>query len=147
MNAVPVTETIELAAVRDLFRAVPAELAARHGIEIAEVGGVTVIALRDVPSNSMFDRALGLGLEAPLAEAALDAVCAWFEERDIDLFVSVAPEARPPELPEWLAQRGFEPAWAWMKFTRGVEPLPDEDGLLRVEHVEADHRAVLGHVV
>jgi GNAT superfamily N-acetyltransferase len=147
MSAVPVTEAIELAAGRDLFRAAPPELAARHGIEVAEVGGVTLTALRDVPSNSMFDRALGLGLESPIAEAALDAVSAWFEERDIDLFVSVAPEARPPELPEWLTRRGFEPAWAWMKFTRGVEPLPDEDGPLRVERVEADHRAVLGHVV
>jgi GNAT superfamily N-acetyltransferase len=106
-----------------------------------------VTALRDVPSNSMFDRALGLGLEAPVEEAALDGVCAWFEERGIDLFVSVFHEARPPELSEWLEERGFEPAWAWMKFSRGVEPLPDDDGPLRVDRATQDDLAVLGHVV
>ena len=143
----PVSEAIELAAVKDLFLAAPAQLAAQHGIEVAEVSGLTVTAVRDMPSNSMLDRVLGVGLEAPADEAALDEICAWFEQRGVDLFVSVAPVARPAALPAWLAGRGFEPAWAWMKFVRGVVPLPEPEHALVVEHVEPADTGAFGRIV
>jgi GNAT superfamily N-acetyltransferase len=144
---IPLTEALELAVYRDIFLAAPRELAARHGIELAELGGVTLTAVGDLPSNSMLHRAIGLGLGEPADEATLDAACAWFDERDADLYVPVAPHVRPDELPGWLARRGFEPAWAWMKFLRGVEPLPEDGALVHVRQVGAEQAAEFGSLV
>jgi GNAT superfamily N-acetyltransferase len=146
-GGVPLTEAVEIAAVRDLFTAVPPALAAQHGIEVAELGGVTLAAVRGIPSSSMLDRAVGLGLEAPAEEDALDAICGWFQERGVDLHVSVAPGAQPPELAEWLERRGFEPAWGWMKFSRGVDPLDPGGRTLRVERVGPEHVDTYGRIV
>jgi GNAT superfamily N-acetyltransferase len=144
---VAATEAAEMAAFRDVFAAVPSDLAALHGIEVVELAGVTLTAVRDIPANSMLDRAVGLGIEAPAEEETLDAICAWFESRGVDLYVSIAPGAQPPELAGWLERRGFEEAWSWMKFSRGTEPLENSGGRLRVERARPGEAPTYGRIV
>jgi GNAT superfamily N-acetyltransferase len=146
-SRLPVTEAMELAAFRDVFHAAPPELAARHGIEIRELDGVTLTAVREHPSSSMLERAVGVGIETPADEETLEAICEWFDERGTDLFVPLAPGARPDELADWLARRGFEPAWAWMKFLRGVDPLPEESERVRVEPAGPEQADEFGRIV
>ena len=128
LAAVLAAEQIEREAYREVFRAVPRELAARYGVETAEVGGATctVAAALDV-GLSMFNRAIGLGVEAPVDRAGLGAIVDWFAARHADAYVQVPPTATAPGLEAVLAASGFEPAYGWMKFVRGAEPAA-EDG-------------------
>jgi len=90
--------------------------------------------LDSVPEATMFNRATGLGLYEPLSEAALDAILEFLA--GTRFYLSISPEARPPELHDWLADRGLAPAYAWTKFTRPAADPPESSTELRVERVD-----------
>lgn len=110
-------EWIEREAVRDLFRAVPAELAARHGIETAELGGATCVVVSSLPDVSVLDRAIGLGLERAPAPEDVEAIASFHAERGASAYVHVAPRAETRGTTALLRAAGFDDAYAWMKFT------------------------------
>jgi hypothetical protein len=141
-------ERIEREAYRDLFRAVPAGLAARYGLETAEVGGATcTVAAALGVGLSMFNRAVGLGVEAAARGADLEAIVAWFAARSAVLHVQVAPPAAAAGLDGMLARSGCEPAYGWMKFVRGLERPAEERSSLKVRVVEADEAGAFASVV
>jgi hypothetical protein len=141
-------ERIEREAYRDLFRAVPVGLAARYGLETAEVGGATcTVAAALGVGLSMFNRAVGLGVEEPAGGADLEAIVAWFAARSAVLHVQVAPPAAESGLVDLLGRSGFEPAYGWMKFARGLDRAPEARSGLRVRVVEAGEADVFGGIV
>jgi GNAT superfamily N-acetyltransferase len=140
-------EWIEREAFRDLFRATPAGVAAAHGIETCELAGATLIVAPACSGSSMLNRAIGLGLDEPATEDGLDAICAWFDERGADVYAPIAPAAQAAGLPDVLTQRGFEPAYAWMKFVRGVEPPDDEPWQAVVTEVGGEDAETFGRIV
>jgi hypothetical protein len=143
----PAAERIERDTYRDAFRATPASVARAHGIETCELAGATLIVAPACSGSSMLNRAIGLGLEEPATEEGLDEVCAWFDERHADLYLPMAPAARPDSLPDLLRARGFEPAYAWMKFVRGVEPPPEERWQVAVTDIGPEAAETFGGIV
>ncbi len=81
----------------------------------------------------MFNRALGLGLDEPATEDGLDEIFDFLA--GTNAYLSVAPEARPAELPKWLEARGLAPGRGWTKFTRPTADPPEAHTALRVERV------------
>ncbi len=71
----------------------------------------------------MLNQIVGLGVDEPATETALDAALAAIGD-DVSCYVAVHPGARPAELVDWLSERGLEPGWGWMSFRRGLEDMP-----------------------
>lgn len=120
-------ERVSLAAYRCLYP------------DAAELGGVTVLRADSAPLSPMLNQIVGLGVDEPATEGALDAALAAIGD-DVNCYVAVAPGARPAELPDWLRARGLEPGWGWMSFRRGLEDVPERPtslGLVRVGPAEA----------
>jgi hypothetical protein len=124
-------EAGELAAMRALFAAAPPEL----GAVAEEIGGALCISLPAAPTSAMFNRALGLGLDAPATEESLAAIDDFFRARGVEYCVALAPDARPEELVAWITRRGLAPGYAWAKFARGVDEPTEAETALRVEEV------------
>jgi GNAT superfamily N-acetyltransferase len=147
-SSVPEATEIARAAWRDLWAAVPRQLAARYGIAAAEVGGATCTVVRAADAGlSMLNRTIGLGAGAPATEQALDETAAWFDAHGAEQYVSLLPESRPPELRGWLAARGFEEAWAWTWFTRRPDAADEPQARVRVAQVGAEQADVFGEIV
>jgi len=127
MNA---TELGELEAFRDLYAAAPPELGARS----EEIDGALCLRLEPLSTVTMFNRALGLGIEQPATDEQLDAVLAFL--RGVEAYVTVAPEAGPPDLGDRLAARGLAPERGWTKFSRPTAAPPEATTELRVERDE-----------
>ncbi|MEO5633170.1 GNAT family N-acetyltransferase [Gaiella sp.] len=108
--------------------------------EAVILGGVTVLRADAAPTSPMLNQIVGLGVDAPATEDALDAALATIGD-DVSCYVAVAAEARPPELVDWLLARSLEPGWGWMSFRRGLEEIPERPTqltLVRVGPVEAE---------
>jgi GNAT superfamily N-acetyltransferase len=137
---IPPTELGELEAFRSL-------LAAQVQ---AEIGGAQCLGFEGTPGSALFNRALGLGLTEPATEAGLDEIDAFFADRGLAYGIPLTPDAEPPELPDWLEERGFQRGYAWTKFARRAESASDLDHLLRttlrVEEVSADRAGLFADV-
>ena len=127
-------ERVSLAAYRCLYP------------DAVELGGVTVLRADAAPLSPMLNQIVGLGVDAPATEEALDAALAAIGE-DVSCYVAVAPEARPTELADWLRARGLEPGWGWMSFRRGLEDVPERPTSLRLVRVGPAEADAFGRIV
>lgn len=128
--AARISDAIEAQAFASMYAAAPRELAQRLGLAVQQYGGVTALVAAHVPST-MFNRALGLGLELGLDTAATDADLT----RLLELYRAAGvsswwlhwnPYAQPQDFERHIAARGFtQPRRrAWAKFLRGPQPAP-----------------------
>ena len=114
---------------------------------VREAGGAVIMLFPEAPDSPMLNRAVGLGVDAPAAEADVDAVLEAFGE-GVTFYVTVSPTSQPPELPRWLASRGLEPGWGWMTFARGVDVPERRPTALELRAVETDvHAAAFARIV
>ena len=147
--AVPVAlareiERCEAAGWEDMFRAAPRKAAAALGMRLARAGdaSVGIVARADVLA---LNRTLGLGIESPATEGALDRVAAEYARAGVRrFFVQVCPAAAPVALHDWLLYRGFRHHNSWAKLHRGVEPPPEVQTDLRVERIGGRHAGAFG---
>jgi ribosomal protein S18 acetylase RimI-like enzyme len=98
-----------------------------HPDGVAELPGATALRMPEAHSSPMLNRIVGLGLDGPASEEQLDVAIAAMA--GLRYYVSVSPSAEPAEIADWLSARGFEPSWGWMRFQRGLAPLPAETAL------------------
>lgn len=127
-------DNLEAAAYRDLIAAASTELVRATGLRATEIGGAMLLIAPGIP-DTLFNRAIGLGVRRPATEADLEAVIAEFREAGSkNYWIHLTPTARPGSLQGWLDQRGFAlPARrSWVKMVRGVEALPEPDSDLEV---------------
>ncbi len=123
---------------RGIWESVPAEIAAEHGVEVGDFGPIQVTAIRALGQLGMLN--LVLGAAEALDRSNLEAALAWAEERSTP-YVSVTPDLPgSAAAEEWLRDRGFEPAYAWMKFVRDSHPprFPPPEGVEVVEVTSPD---------
>ena len=139
-------ELVEADGYGEIFRAAPDSVRHAHGVDVCEVAGATCILLGAAADNLMLNRVNGLGLREPVGDAELDEIDAFFRAGGTRYAIGLSPLA-PPDLAARLAERGFEPGYAWMKFRRGLEPPREVETALRVEEAGADRGAVFGSVV
>lgn len=105
---------------RDVWDSVPHEPASEHGVELRDFGALQVNLVRDLPEVSMLNLVLGA---AEAGEADLDYAIAWAEEHGVSPYVPVTPDLPGSARAEaWLQEKGFERAYAWMKFVRDPHP-------------------------
>jgi GNAT superfamily N-acetyltransferase len=114
--------------------------------DAVELGGVTVLRAEVALASPMLNQIIGLGVDEPATEQALDEALAAMGD-DATCYVAVEHGARPDELPDWLRSRGLEPGWGWMWFRRGVEPLPEPETPLRLVEVGAAEAEDFGRIV
>jgi GNAT superfamily N-acetyltransferase len=132
-------DRIEARAAAELYAAAPAALALR-----AEANGGATLLLAPRLPVSYFNRAIGLGIDAPATDDILDAVVARFAEAGIgEYWLHVNPVARPADLAARLAARGFEapPRRSWAKFLREPQiaaPQPSSFAIRVAEPRDAD---------
>jgi GNAT superfamily N-acetyltransferase len=132
----------ELEAFRDLYRAAPEKV----GAVVEELDGAVCIALPALRGSAMFNRVLGLGLQRPASEETLDEIAAHYRRLDTEWCVSLAPQAKPSALPEWLERRGLASGYGWAKFRRGVADPPPARTELHVEPAGQDDAEAFAEV-
>lgn len=127
-------ERIEATAVADLFAAAPPRIAELLGAASTTIAdAVCVSTLAAAPSREL-NHVHALGADgSPVDDATLDAIAAWYAERQGTYVVAIVP-AQDPRLRDALVARGFTPTRAWSKFVHdpaAAEPPPPTE--LRVE--------------
>lgn len=131
-------DRIEAAAFRDLFAAAPPGFAAALGLEIREMAGATLLLAPGIP-DEMFNRVIGLGVEYPASERALDAVIDAFRQAGArKWWLHLTPAAEPLALRDWIFARGFTPPRrrAWAKMLHSCAPPPEVDCELQVRRAK-----------
>jgi hypothetical protein len=98
-------EQLEMMTTMDLFDAMPQDLSLDWGAQRIRTPDGVLMAMKNVPFQ-FFNRSLGLGIEQPVTEHALDHVVQWLHAN-----------AQPPwgldilepsgEISQWLADRGL----------------------------------------
>lgn len=138
---------LELRCFRDLYDAAPADVRRAMGWRCESVGGALVSVAKDAPTI-LFNRVLGLGVRQPASRETIDDILRLYVDTGVErFFVHVRPEASPPEVGDWLVERGLEPQRRWMKFERDAAPAPEAKTALRIGPVTEDHGLAFGRVV
>jgi GNAT superfamily N-acetyltransferase len=104
--------------------------------EVAAAGGATVLQTPAAPGSPMLNRVVGLGVDRPATEQDVDAALAAIGA-GVTFYVAVSPHAEPAELPRWLGERGLEPGWGWMSFSRDPDHPPRFATSLRLALAES----------
>ena len=128
------TEVAEIESLRDMFAAVPADVADELGVGLLELGEGLATRVRFLSGSSEVNHALGIS-----TAEQLDAIPGFYG--DTRHAISPAPGI---DLDAALHERGYEPGYAWMKFARGVEPPPAPPIELEVVEVNGERGADFG---
>ena len=140
-------ERIEGSVWEELFRAAAPGLRKEHGLSTRRAACATLLLAPDLDILA-FNRATGLGLEAPADRRAIGWIAEAFTAARVRrYFVPVAPIAEPSALSSWLTSSGLRPYNQWVKLIRGVEDAPAVETRLRIEEAGADHAAEIGRIV
>jgi GNAT superfamily N-acetyltransferase len=132
------TEAAEIEALRSNFAAAPDPFAADLGVASLELGGgALAVRVSAAPANGYLNHALGIS-----TVEQIDAIAPFY--RGAHHSVSPAPGA---ELDAALVDRGYEPGFAWTKFSRGVEPPPSPTTELVVAEVDGSRAADFSRAV
>ncbi len=131
-------DVIEARAWADLHRAATDEVVATCGVGALEIGSVFLGSAAKIDVLA-FNRAIGLGLDYPASEQAIDLLIEHYAHAGVPrFFVQVHPLAAQSGLPTLLESRGLTHHNNWVKLQRGVENLPDVATDLRIEEIAAD---------
>jgi GNAT superfamily N-acetyltransferase len=136
---------IDVAACRDLWSAVPAGLAERHGIAHVDLAGGVCLACASLSGTPVVNHAIGLGVTAPAGEAELDELERFY--RGVGAAYSVAVDPEAPWLGERLARRGFEAGLPWMRFRREAGRAPASATELTIEDAGSARASAFGSIV
>jgi hypothetical protein len=149
LESVRIADRIEAEAWTDMIAAAPRAFSDAVGLRVEPVGGAVAILAPRIP-DTIFNRAIGLGNDAPAAEADVDALVALARQAKCPRFwIHVGRAAGPPELAGWLAARGLRvPARAsWAKVVRGRVPPPVVETALAVRELRPGERAAFAAVI
>ena len=135
----------EVEGYRDLWRAAPADLAARHGIAALDVAGGVCLACASQPGSPMLNHAVGVGVTEPAGDAALDRMAGFYGGLGLPYTVAASPAAG--DLAARLEARGFGAVRPWMTFHRETGPAPAAVTALRLVEAGPGTAAAFGGIV
>lgn len=141
-------EAIEQAEMAALHAAAPDALRTELGLACERIGSTLVSVAAGVPASGIVvNRAIGLGVGEAARPATLDAIIARYDAAGVArYFVHVHPESGPPEVRQWLVDRGLAKARGWMKFTRGREAPPAVRSAVTARRATAADMAEFGRI-
>jgi len=124
----------EARAYADLYAAAPAALRDRLGLRVDQQAGVTALLAPGLPT-SLFNRVIGLGLDAPATAADVERLRALYRGAGVGgWWLHWSPVALPADGADWLAASGFvTPARrSWAKMLRETADAPAVVSTLQV---------------
>lgn len=108
---------------RDIWQAVPVEVASERGIEIRSFGPAQASVVRALPNVGMLNLILGAAESGAADRGHLAAAIEWTASQSITPYVPVTPQLPGTDAAEaWLVENGFVKGYAWMKFIRDTHP-------------------------
>jgi hypothetical protein len=107
----------------EIWRSVPAAVAAEHGVELRQFGPVQATVVGDLREPGMLNLILGATEPGAVATGHLSAAIDWVSARGVSPYVPVTPGLADTAAAEaQLAARDFSGGRAWMKFVRDPHP-------------------------
>jgi GNAT superfamily N-acetyltransferase len=142
------SEFIERDMMIDAHAAATPALVEALGLQALSIGSAFVSVAARLPASAIvINRTLCLGLAAAESEATVAEVVAAYRDAGVQrFFVHCHPDARPPQLGDWLVAAGLEKARAWQKFARGREALPELKTDLRIAEIGPEHGRAFGRI-
>jgi GNAT superfamily N-acetyltransferase len=138
-------ELIEIAACRTMYEAAPPDLGEGKTAHVRSFGHVVARVLEPLSEVPMLNGIMGLGVmdddaELELLAQALD----WMQQFGIGGYLAVVPGSSAERVLR--EERGFEPGYAWMKFSFDLveAELPEATTHLLVTEVGPDQAAAFG---
>ena len=108
---------------REIWEAVPSDVAAEHGIGLGILGPVQTTLVADLPEVGMMNLVLGATAPGAVTDGHLGTAADRLRARRIAGCVPVTPDLPEAAAAEsWLGANGFAPAGGWMKFVRDAHP-------------------------
>ncbi len=114
-------EFIERRMYEDIHAAADDGLRKQLKLGAYEVGSAFVSVAGALPASAIvINISYGLGLEQAATREQVDEIAGHYAAAGAQrYFVQLHPQARPGQLPEWLAQHNLLPTRGWMMFERG----------------------------
>ncbi|ROZ72747.1 hypothetical protein [Ramlibacter sp. WS9] len=125
-GAATVADDAEAAAFAELYACAPPALQSRLGLRVERIADATLLLAPGLP-ESMFNRAIGLGLRQEAGAAQVDAIVQAYRAAGCPTWwLHWNPHSTPESLPAMLPSMGFtQPARrSWAKVLHGPEPAP-----------------------
>ncbi|MBD3162657.1 MAG: hypothetical protein GF328_11180, partial [Candidatus Latescibacteria bacterium] len=139
-------EEIEIALYRDLYAAVPPEVADRHGIRFDQRDDGTALTARE-PDHPFFNRVLGVGLRRPPDGEWIDAQIARFESIGTRRWMlQIPPHLETPGLRDALARRGLVRHRGWAKHVGVPGDRAHRGTDLRIEAIDRSRGAIFAQI-
>ena len=141
-------ERAEIDAFTDLYRAASPEVAEAAGLAVSTVGDVVVLAASRIDVLAL-NRALGLGLTAPVSDRLLnDLLSLLAAGRSPRFFIPVAPINGHAKLQDALASNGVRHYNNWVRLSRTVSGIPDDAATnLEVRQIDRRSAGIFGEIV
>lgn len=142
-----ILERAEAHAWGDFYRAADEGIAADLGVKVVDLPGarVTVAPAIDVLA---FNRALGIGLDVPLDEGALDGTLEIFRGSGLTrALVQVAPGFLDDRTAALFASRGLVVHNYWVRLWRGTKDVPDVRTDLEIVEIGPERGLEFGRAV
>jgi GNAT superfamily N-acetyltransferase len=132
-------ERVERAALESHYDVASTEVRRGLGLQVTKIGTALVSIAAGVP-GTVINRTIGLGVEAGERPKTLDSIANRYEQAGVDrYYVHLHPHAHPPELRDWIQDRGWARLRGWQKFRRGTEPPAKARSDLEVRRIGAGH--------
>lgn len=128
-------ERQEAAYLSDYYRGLPGELADSYGASYCEFGGggAAITAKMDLLA---FNRVVGLGLEAPVAEALIEEIIRVYRSAGASrFFIQLSRIGERAGVIPLLDAKGFHHYNNWVKLYRPVRPVPQVETDLQIEEI------------
>ena len=140
------SESIERAALADLHAAASEETRQLLGLSL-EPTGTALVSIAERDQSILLNRTIGLGVEAPDVRETVTAIASRYAEHGVKrYFLHLHPDARPPELRDWIAQAGLVRYRGWVKFRREPTAPPELRSELRVQRIGIEHAEDFGKI-
>jgi len=146
-NITEILESIEHEAVGDFYHAVPDDLKRGLGVFAENIGGVDCLAVRARPQSIMWNHAQGFGESAAATEELLGRIVDFYGRHQTRGAICMTPRASTEQAVAMLQAHGYEPGYAYRKFIRRKEPLPDAPSDLIVRPARAADAKAFGEIV
>lgn len=124
--AATIADDAEAAAFTDLYAAAPPALRERLGLRVERIADATLLLAPGLP-DTMFNRAMGLGLRGEANASQVEAIAAAYRGAGCPRWwLHWNPQSSPAGFARELASMGFtQPARrSWAKVLRGTEAAP-----------------------
>ncbi|MEO8394500.1 MAG: hypothetical protein ABI700_16015 [Chloroflexota bacterium] len=127
------------------FENSPAEFAMQVGMCVRRFSqGIVGLACRGI-DWILFNRVMGLGVDAPATEAKIDEIIADYRDSGIARFAfQIFPDA---QVEDWLIARGFTRGGEWAKCYRPAVPPDPVATDLRITKIGVDARSAFAHTL